>query len=97
MRLVDPVVTISDSADEVGVTRQAVRNWALGTRQSGFPLPLAVVGDGVRVWRQADVDEWLNVAVGLGSGRTFTSAAFVANFKQSLLAGPPAQDRTRFV
>src|SRR3546814_475690 len=89
MRLVDPLVTISDIADEVGVTRQAVRNWALGTRQSGFPRPLAVVGDGVRVWRQADVAEWLNVAVGLGPGRLFPSAAFVAMFNESILAGPP--------
>src|SRR3546814_3656603 len=92
MRLVNPLVTISDIADEVGVNRQAGRNWALGTRQSGFPRPLAVVGDGVRVWRQADVDEWLNVAVGLGSGRIFPSAAFVAMFNESLLAGPPPEE-----
>jgi predicted DNA-binding transcriptional regulator AlpA len=78
LRVIDPLVTVSDIAEEAGVTRQAVRYWALETRQSGFPRPLDVVGDGVRVWRQADVDAWLTAAVNLGSGHRFPSAAAVA-------------------
>ncbi len=84
LRLVDPLVTVSDIAEEAGVTRQAVRNWALGTRQSGFPRPLAVVGDGVRVWRQADVDAWLTAAVNLGSGHRFPSAAAILAINEQL-------------
>ncbi|MCC5952046.1 MAG: hypothetical protein JJU45_08110 [Acidimicrobiia bacterium] len=84
LRLVDPLVTILDIAEDAGVTRQAVRNWATGTRQSGFPRPLAVVGDGVRVWRHADVDAWLTASLDLGTGRRFLSAAFVANWNEQL-------------
>lgn len=84
LRLVDPLVTIADIADDAGVTRQAVRNWALGLRQSGFPRPLAIVGDGVRVWRQADVDAWLHEAMNLGSGQRFASASLIAQVNDLL-------------
>ncbi len=84
LRLTDPLVTIGDIAAEAGVTRQAVRNWALGTRHSGFPRPLAIVGDGVRVWRQAEADAWLTSAVNLGSGHRFPTAAFVLSFNDAL-------------
>jgi predicted DNA-binding transcriptional regulator AlpA len=78
VRLIDPLVTVSDIAEDAGVSRQAVRNWATGARQSGFPRPLAIVGDGVRVWRHADVDRWLTAAVNLGTGHRFPTAAFIA-------------------
>lgn len=85
LRLVDPLVAISDIAAEADVTRQAVRNWALGTRQSGFPRPVAIVGNGIRVWRHADVDQWLKAAVNLGSGHRYPPAAFVAVLNDHLL------------
>lgn len=84
LRLVDPLVTIGDIAEEAGVTRQAVRNWALGTRHSGFPRPLAIVGDGVRVWRHAEVDAWLTAAVDLGSGHRYPTARFVLALNEHL-------------
>ncbi len=84
LRLMDPLVTIADIADLAGVTRQAVRNWSLGLRKSGFPRPLSIVGDGVRVWRQADVDAWLDRAVALGSGHKYGSAAFIALYNELL-------------
>ena len=86
LRMVDPLVTVSDIAEDAGVTRQAVRNWALGTRHSGFPKALDIVGDGVRVWRQADVDPWLTAAVNLGSGHCFPDAAFILEFNERLSA-----------
>jgi predicted DNA-binding transcriptional regulator AlpA len=82
VRLVDPLVAISDIADFAGVSRQAARNWALGTRQSGFPRPVAVVGDGIRVWRQAEVNRWLIEALALGDDRRFPSASEVAGFNE---------------
>lgn len=84
LRLVDPLVTVSDIADEAGVTRQAVRNWALGQRHSGFPRPLDVVGDGVRIWRLADVDRWLTETLALGSGRRFPSIRSIAATNETL-------------
>jgi len=89
VRLVDPLVAISDIAEEAGVSRQAVRNWALGTRQSGFPRPLAIVGDGIRVWRLADVDPWLTANLSLGSGRMYPSARFVAGYDAQQRSGAP--------
>lgn len=83
VRLVDPLVAISDIAEEAGVSRQAVRNWALGTRQTGFPRPLFTVGDGIRVWRLADIDRWLSESLSLGSGRNYLSAVFVADYNAS--------------
>lgn len=89
LRVVDPLVTIADIAEDAGVSRQAVRNWALGLRQSGFPRPLAIVGDGVRVWRQADVDAWLASVMNLGSGHQFAPATFVAGFNETAASGVP--------
>lgn len=84
VRVIDPLVTLSDIADEVGVTRQAVRNWALGLRQSGFPRPLAVVGDGVRIWREADVDRWLTDAMNLGTGLRYPTSLDVARWNLAM-------------
>lgn len=92
LRVIDPLVTVSDIAELAGVTRQAVRHWATGARHSGFPRPLATVGDGVRVWREADVDAWLSATVGLGSGQRFPTAAevLVINDRLSRCPGDPA-------
>lgn len=87
-RLVDPLVAISDIADLTGVTRQGVRNWALGQRHSGFPREVGIVGDGIRVWRLAEVDAWLSEAMTLGSGRGYPSALFIAQFNSGLWNPP---------
>lgn len=92
VRVVDPLVTIGDIAAQADVSRQAVRNWALGIRHSGFPLPLDVVGDGVRVWRRADVDAWLDEALNLGSGHRYPSALAVARRNERLLRGDVGAD-----
>lgn len=82
LRILDPLVAISDIADAAGVSRQAARNWALGHRQSGFPLPVAIVGDGIRVWRLAEVHEWLHQTLALCEDRRFPSAVQVAAFNE---------------
>lgn len=82
VRLVDPLVSVSDIAEEAGVSRQAARNWALGTRHSGFPAAVATVGDGIRVWRLADVDRWLTEVLAIGSGREHPTAYQVAGFNE---------------
>lgn len=57
---VDPdLVDISWIAGQFGITREAVRHWADGTRGPGwFPQRLGVVGKGQRVWRWSDVLAW---------------------------------------
>jgi predicted DNA-binding transcriptional regulator AlpA len=68
MRLDEELVAIPDIAQRVGVTREAVRNWANGARHANFPLPRGVVGDNIKVWRWADVDCWLAANLRLGDG-----------------------------
>jgi hypothetical protein len=74
IRLDDDLVSIPDVASRVGVTREAVRNWANGTRQANFPLPRGVVGDGIKVWAWADVNSWLLENLSFGDAERFPTA-----------------------
>ena len=73
VRLDDDLVAIPDVAGRVGLTREAVRNWANGTRHAHFPLPRGVVGDGIKVWAWSDVSGWLRENLGLGDSEKFPS------------------------
>lgn len=54
------LVSISDIANRVERPRESVRAWVLGTRgPGGFPRPLTVVGDNVRIWDWPSVNDWL--------------------------------------
>lgn len=69
------LVNITDIADRVGVTREAVRNWASGRRRTGvFPLPLDTPG-GQKVWEWAAVHSWLRHNLQLWDGLTFPTHA----------------------
>lgn len=74
VRLDEDLVAIPDIAGRVGVTREAVRNWANGTRHANFPLSSGVVGDGIKVWRWADVNRWLQANLNLGDSEEFPSS-----------------------
>lgn len=55
-RLVPDLLTRSEIAARLGVTRQAVQNWTSGRRRDGFPLAVNPVGGGVWSWH--DVWAW---------------------------------------
>jgi hypothetical protein len=74
LRLDEDLVAIPDIANRVGVTREAVRNWANGTRHANFPLSRGVVGDGIRVWAWSDVNSWLRENLHLGDPEEFPTA-----------------------
>lgn len=78
IRLDDDLVSIPDVAGRVGVTREAVRNWANGTRHANFPLPRGIVGDGIKVWTWSDVSVWLRENLAVGDLEAFPSANDVA-------------------
>lgn len=44
-------------AERLDVTRQAVQNWAKGTRGSSFPRPFGFPG-GKRVWAWSEIVDW---------------------------------------
>lgn len=59
------LLAIPDIAAKVGLNREAVRLWTIGKRgPGGFPIPVDVVGDRMRVWAASDVHDWL-VAAGI--------------------------------
>lgn len=64
-RLSHELVAITEIADRVGVSREAVRKWSRGVA-IGFPAPEAVVATGVKepmkVWRWSEVVDWLRSA-----------------------------------
>jgi hypothetical protein len=74
IRLEDDLVAIPDIASRVGVTREAVRNWANGTRHANFPLPRGVVGDGIKIWAWSDVNRWLRENLHSGEAVEFPTA-----------------------
>jgi len=69
------LVNITDIADRVGMTREAVRNWASGKRRTGvFPIPLDTPG-GQKVWEWAAVHAWLRHNLQMWDGLTFPTHA----------------------
>jgi hypothetical protein len=65
------LVNITDIADRVGVTREAVRHWAGGKRRVGeFPRPLDAPG-GQKIWEWASVHSWVRLNLGLWDGLTY--------------------------
>jgi len=56
IRLVPDLVTRSEIAERLGVTRQAVQHWVTGSRRRTFPKAVNPVGGGVWSWH--DVHEW---------------------------------------
>lgn len=56
----DPLVTATEIGERLGVTRQAVQAWIAGTRGRGsFPAPVVGLESRIRLWRWADVLQWL--------------------------------------
>ncbi len=59
------LVGVTDIAERVGVTREAVRHWSSGKRRAGrFPLPAGSPG-GSKVWEWSAVHAWLRQNLGV--------------------------------
>lgn len=55
----DPLVSSSDIAERVGLSRQAVSNYVTGERGQGFPAPVACVTTARPLWSWSEVATWL--------------------------------------
>ncbi len=84
LSLEDDLVSIPDVASRIGVTREAVRNWASGRRQGGFPRPLGIVGDGIKVWAWRDVNAWLMANLRVGDAEKLPTSLEVAEINHWL-------------
>lgn len=59
------LVGVTDIAERIGVTREAVRHWSSGKRRDGrFPLPAGSPG-GSKVWEWSAVHAWLRQNLGV--------------------------------
>ena len=58
IRVNPDLVSMSDVADRVGVSREAVRKW-INREANAFPSPFGCVGARQLVWQWADVNSWL--------------------------------------
>jgi hypothetical protein len=81
------LVSASDIAFRIGVSREAVRLWIEGHRGPGeFPSPIGVVGNGKsRVWRWNDVHFWLRHNFRIGDDETYLTPQQVAELNAALL------------
>jgi hypothetical protein len=69
------LVNITDIAERVGVTREAVRHWSAGKRRAGqFPDPIDAPG-GQKIWEWASVHAWLRLNLGFWDGLTYPNHA----------------------
>ena len=66
------LVSLSDIAERVGVSRETARLWSEAKRREGFPAHFTTVGAS-RIWAWADVCDWLE-AEGLQRDPLYTEA-----------------------
>jgi hypothetical protein len=85
VRGVDPdLVGITDIANRVDVTREAVRLWAKGERgPGGFPAPVSSISRGDKgastlIWEWYEVSEWLAEHIGLRDSYEYLTQQEVA-------------------
>ncbi|MGG5258802.1 helix-turn-helix transcriptional regulator [Phycicoccus avicenniae] len=89
------LVTQSDIASRVGVSREAVRKWTQRTSDA-FPTPFATVGSDVRtsrVWQWADVVEWLERVYGMDMNENLASEPVLAQVDACLAKAKSYLDR----
>ncbi|TVP66327.1 MAG: hypothetical protein EA340_11835 [Nitriliruptor sp.] len=88
LRVDDQLVNAADVAAMTGRTPESIRQLAAGTRgPGGFPTPAGVVGNGVKIWRWAEVQPWL-AAHGIGTDAETLPAEVVAEANAELVRHP---------
>ena len=79
----DPLVTLSDIAERVRMTKSAVSHYATGKRSSGFPAPTARVTSSSPLWRWAAVVRWF-VANDKATGEVLAEAVAIETANERL-------------
>jgi len=85
----EELVGVSDIAARVKLNRETIRSWATGSRGSGdFPAPVGSIGGGQRgtskIWRWAEVNDWLDKSYALGDGYKYATQAEFAEINAYL-------------
>jgi len=75
----DPLVSVSDIAERIDASRQAVSLWTLGKRGPGkFPAPVVRVNSDTPLWDWTGVARWLYLNDKLDDPRIIVEAAIVS-------------------
>lgn len=90
-RVYEELVSTSDVAYRVGVSREAARKWSM---EDDFPIPFASVGGGERnsskIWAWADIVRWLYSSRAIDMDEKFPSARAIAEINAGLAEVPQA-------
>lgn len=62
--VVQDLVTTTEIADRLEVSRQAVNNWCRGARKADAPFPEAAVISSIRLWDWGQVSRWADANAG---------------------------------
>ncbi len=82
----DPLVSVSDIAERIDASRQAVSLWTLGKRGPGkFPAPVVRVNSDTPLWDWTSVARWLYINDKLSNPRVIVEAAIV-NYANNAIA-----------
>ncbi|MEU5963880.1 hypothetical protein ABZ777_21980 [Micromonospora parva] len=81
------LVSASDIASRLGVSREAVRLWVEGLRgPGGFPRPVGTIGNGKsKVWQWLAVNAWMQENYHIGEDEHHLSAQQIAELNAHLL------------
>lgn len=91
------LVSVTDIADRVGVTREAVRNWSAGKRRAGrFPAPVGTPS-GSKVWEWTAVHSWLRDNLGIWDELEMPTHQEYATIEHLLRMRARADERPEFV
>lgn len=81
------LVSTSDIATRVGVSREAVRKWSLET---DFPVPFATVSGNKHAWAWGEVLVWLDASRGMALGERQPTEAVAVQIDNCLMKNPDA-------
>ena len=78
VRVHPDLVSTSEIAQRIGVSREAVRKWTMNPRRQ-FPLHFDTIGADQRVWRWMEVAEWLWKVKGIDTDDDLASVDDIAH------------------
>jgi hypothetical protein len=94
VRLDQDLVAISDIAARTARSRESIRLLVEGQRgPGGFPAPVGIVGDGIRVWPWASILDWFRDVLGEDLGEHAVPPAVAAMVDAHLATRRPSLAR----
>ena len=78
VRVHPDLVSVSEIAQRIGISREAVRKWTINPRLH-FPLPFDTIGADQRVWLWVEIADWLWKVKGIDTDDDLASVEDIAH------------------